>query len=197
MLFLPVAMGLKPILSGMKIKEYTMTTEDYFRIGSILKTKGLKGELHIYVDFDGLENIKFTTIFIEITGKRVPYFVTSIKYLQKNAAYLVLEDVDTIEKASLLVKKNIYLPIKLKPKKKKSEFTLMDLLGFTAVDEDEGELGEITDVHEYPKQFIATVTYKNCEVLFPLNEEIIKGIDVVKGIVLVNLPDGLLDIYLE
>lgn len=180
-----------------KIKEYSMTTEGYFRIGTILKPKGLKGELHIYVDFESLENIKFTTIFIEISGRLVPYFVSSIKYLQKNAAYLVLEDVDTIEKALLLVRKHVFLPDKLKPKKKKGEFTLLDLAGFTAVDEDEGELGEITDVHEYPKQFIATVNYKNREVLFPLNEEIIKSIDVVKGIVLVNLPEGLLDIYLD
>jgi 16S rRNA processing protein RimM len=174
-----------------------METADYFRIGTILKPKGLKGELHIYADFEGLENIKFNTIFIEITVKLVPFFLSSLKYLKKNAAYLVLEDVDTIEKASLLVKKHIYLPNKLKPKRKKSEFTLFDLVGFTAVDTDEGELGEITEVNEYPQQILASVNYKNCEVLFPLNEEIIKSIDVVKGIVLVDLPEGLLDVYLD
>jgi 16S rRNA processing protein RimM len=174
-----------------------MTTEDCFRIGSVLKTKGLKGELNVYIDFDGIEDIKFNTVFLELAGKLVPFFVSSIKYLQKNAAYLVLEDVDTIEKASPLARKDIYLPNKLKPKKKKTEFTLMDLVGFTAIDEDEGELGVITDVQEYPKQFIATVNYKNCEVLFPLNEDIIKSIDVVKEIVLVDLPEGLLDIYLD
>ena len=174
-----------------------MTTEECFRVGSILKPKGLKGELHLYVDFEGLENIKFNTLFIDTAGKLVPYFVASIKYLQKNAAYLVLEDVDTIEKASLLVRKNIYLPNKLKPKKKKQEFTLMDLKGFTAIDENEGELGVISDIHQYPQQLIAAVTFKNCEVLFPLNEEIIKGIDLVKEIVTVDLPEGLLDIYLD
>jgi 16S rRNA processing protein RimM len=34
-------------------------------------------------------------------------------------------------------------------------------------------------------------------VLFPLNEEIIIAIDVVKEIVTVDLPEGLLDIYLD
>jgi 16S rRNA processing protein RimM len=174
-----------------------MEIEDCFRVGSILKPKGLKGELHLYVDFEGLEDIKFTTIFVETAGKLVPYFIGSVKYLQKNAAYLILEDVDTIEKASLLVRKNIYLPKKLKPKKKKQEFTLKDLKGFTAVDINEGELGEITAIHEYPQQLIAAVTFKNCEVLFPLNEETIKGIDVVKEIVSVDLPEGLLEIYLD
>lgn len=174
-----------------------MTTDDCFRIGSILKPKGLKGELHIYVDFDGIESVKFNTVFVETAGKLVPYFVESIKYLQKNAAYLFLEDVNTIEKAATLAKKDIYLPNKLKPKKKEAEFTLFDLVGFTAIDDYEGELGKITDVQEYPQQILATVTYKNCEVLFPLNEEIIKGIDVVKEIVRVDLPEGLLDIYLD
>jgi 16S rRNA processing protein RimM len=81
---------------------------------------------------------------------------------------LNLEDVDTIEKAAMLVKKDIYLPNKVKPKKKKEEFTLKDVKGFIAVD-----------------------------VLFPLNESIIQGIDRVKNIVTVDLPEGLLDIYME
>ncbi len=174
-----------------------MKIEDCFRIGSVLKTKGLKGEMQLYVDFDGLEAVNFNALFIEIGGKLAPFFVESIKYQQKNAAYLYLEDVDTIEKAAPLVKKDIYLPNKLKPKKKKSDFTLKDLKGFTAIDENEGELGEITAIHEYPQQLIAAVTYKNCEVLFPLNEEIIKGIDVVSEIVTIDLPEGLLEIYLD
>jgi len=174
-----------------------MASDDHFRIGSILKTRGLKGELQLYVDFEDMELIDFNAIFIDIAGKLVPYFVESVKYPQKNTAYLYLEDIDTIDKASPLAKKDVYLLNKLKPKKKKTGFTLKDLLGFTAVDENEGELGKITAINEYPQQLVATLTYKNCEVLFPLNEEIIKGIDVVKNIVLVDLPEGLLDIYLD
>jgi 16S rRNA processing protein RimM len=171
--------------------------EGFFRIGTVLKTKGLKGELNFYIDFEGLEKIRFQAVFVDIAGKLVPYYIKSVKYPLKNTAVFLFEDVDTIEKASALVRKDIYLPNKLKPKKKKQEFTLLDLKGFMAIDEDEGELGIITDIHEYPKQLIAAVTYKNCEVLFPLNEEIIKGIDVVSEIVTVDLPEGLLDIYLD
>ncbi len=174
-----------------------MKIEDSFRIGTILKTKGLKGEVQLYVDFDNLGDIEFDALYIDMAGKLVPYFVESIKYHPNNSAYLFLEDVDTIEKASKLVKRDVYLPNKLKPKKKKSDFTLLDLKGFTAIDINEGELGEISSIQELPQQFIATVNYKDCEVLFPLNEDIIKSIDVVKGIVLIDLPDGLLDIYLD
>jgi 16S rRNA processing protein RimM len=174
-----------------------MKIEDSFKIGSIIKTKGLKGELQMYAGFENLDLVDFNAVFIDLAGKLVPYFLESIKYQQNNIAYIFLEDVDTIEKAAKLVKKDVYLPNKLKPKKKAGDFTLMDLLGFIAIDEDEGELGRITNIQELPQQLIATVNYKDCEVLFPLNEEIIKGIDVVKGIVRVDLPEGLLDIYLD
>ncbi|RFZ92602.1 16S rRNA processing protein RimM [Mucilaginibacter conchicola] len=174
-----------------------MKTEEHFRIGSVLKTKGLKGEMVMYVDFDDIDRVKFNSVFIEIAGKLVPYFISSIKYLQNNQAYLNLEDVDTVEKAALLAKKDIYLPNKLKPKKKKEEFTLKDLKGFFVIDETHGELGEIDDIIEYPQQLIASVYYNNKEVLFPLNVEIIKGIDVEEEEVYVDLPEGLLDIYLE
>ncbi|RYE12395.1 MAG: hypothetical protein EOP51_31640, partial [Sphingobacteriales bacterium] len=111
-----------------------MKVEDCFRIGSILKTKGLKGEMQLYVDIDGLNAIKFKSVFIDMAGKLVPYFVKSIKFPMAGTVYLNLEDVDTIEKASVLVKKNIYLLNKFKPKKKEEDFTLKDLKGFTAVD---------------------------------------------------------------
>ncbi|GAA4100225.1 ribosome maturation factor RimM [Mucilaginibacter panaciglaebae] len=175
-----------------------MKIQDCFRIGSVLKTKGLKGEMQLYVDFDGLEDIAFQTIFIEIAGKLAPFFVQSIKYHNhNNQAYLYLEDVDTVEKAAALTKKDIYLPNKLKPAKSEEDFTLFDLEGFMVVDEDEGELGIITEINEYPQQLMATVIYQDAEVLFPLNEDIITGIDQVKEILYVDLPEGLLDIYLE
>src|ERR1700743_2973560 len=174
-----------------------MKIEDCFRIGTVLKTRGLKGELQLYVDFDGLADIDITAIFIDMAGKLIPYFVESIKYPQKNTAYIYLEDIDTIEKATPLAKKDVYLSNKQKPKAKKSEFTLKDLLGFTAIDENEGELGKIDAINEFPQQLVASVTYKNCEVLFPLNEEIITGIDVVKSLVYVDLPEGLLELYLD
>lgn len=174
-----------------------MKIDDCFKVGSIIKTRGLKGELQFYVDEDALPDIKFNALFVDIAGKLVPYFVQSVKYTHGDTAWLYLEDVDTIDKAAKLAKKDLYLPKKLKPKKRKEEFTIMDLKGFLAIDVDEGELGEIVEIQELPQQYIATVHYQNKEVLFPLNEQIITGIDEVKGIVMVDLPEGLLDIYLD
>jgi 16S rRNA processing protein RimM len=119
-----------------------------------------------------------------------------IKYPQANTAYLYLEGVDHIDKAAPLAKKDVYLSNELMPEKDPDNFTLMDLEGFIAIDETHGELGEITDVTEYPQQIIATVHYKYRDVLFPLNTEFIKGIDIEGGEIYLDLPEGLLDVYL-
>jgi 16S rRNA processing protein RimM len=174
-----------------------MKTEDTFRIGSLMKTRGLKGEFQLYVDFDGLEDIKFDAVFIDVAGKLVPFFVKSIKYPLPNTGYLNLDGVDTIEAAAKLVKKDVFLPNTLKPEVDEEEFTLMDLEGFMAIDETHGELGEILEVNEYPQQIIATVNYNNKEVLFPLNGATIKGIDMEGEEVYLDLPEGLLDVYMD
>jgi len=173
-----------------------MNIEDYFRVGTITKARGLKGELQLYVDFDGLDDINFHAVFIDVAGKLVPYFIQSIKYPMANTAYLYLEDVDHIDKTVQLVKRDVYLPNQLKPVKSEGDFTLLDLKGYIAIDEKQGELGEIIDILEYPQQIIATVHYNNREILFPLNETFIKGIDMETGEVYLDLPDGLLDVYL-
>jgi len=75
------------------------------------------------------------------------------------------------------------------------DFSYMDLKGYIATDRTHGELGEIIEVNEYPQQFVATVHYKFTDVLFPLNEDIIVEIDEDEGTILLDLPDGLLEIY--
>lgn len=58
-------------------------------------------------------------------------------------------------------------------------------------------MGEILEVKEYPQQFLATVNYKETEVLIPLNEAFILEIDMDKKVVKFDLPEGLLELYME
>jgi 16S rRNA processing protein RimM len=172
-----------------------MKQEDSFYIGYITKTKGLKGEVQIYFEFDQFDELEFDAIFLEISGKLVPFFVSSYKLHSNKTGYFYFEDVDTIEKAEKLLKKKIYLPNSKKPEREADEFYYTDLKGFIVQDEKHGELGEITDVHEYPQQYIAVVPYKFTEIMFPLNEDIILEIDEESSILKVSLPDGLIEVY--
>lgn len=174
-----------------------MKKEEGFYIGYFTKTKGLKGELQLYFEFDRYEDLDLDVIFVEINSKMVPFFVSEVKVYPNNTALFFLDDVDHIDKAQALVKKKAYMPAHKMPVRDEADFEFTDLKGFMVHDENEGELGEIIEVNEYPQQFVATINHKGKEILFPLNEDFILEIDDEEKVLYVELPEGLLDIYLK
>lgn len=172
-----------------------MTIEDSFYIGYISKTRGLKGELQLFFEFEDYEELEIDVIFVEINKKLVPYFVDTLKLQKNSTAYVTLEDVDHIDKAQDLVRKKVYLPNDKLPERDPDDFRYTDLVGYIVIDEVHGELGEITQVQEMPQQFIATVDMDSTELLFPLTDELILGIDAEEAILEVRLPDGLVELY--
>lgn len=174
-----------------------MTHEEAFYIGYFTKTKGLKGELQLYFEYDEPGLLDLDVIFAEMNGKMVPFFVSAFKMQPNNTGNIYLDDIDHIDKAQPLLKKKVYLPISKMPNRDDDDFHYTDLVGFIVTDETHGELGEILEVNEYPQQFVATVSYQEKEIMFPLNDDMIVEIDEDASTLLVNLPDGLLDIYLS
>ena len=138
----------------------------------------------------------FDVLFIEIEKKLVPFFVETTKILENSTAYLFLEDIDHIDRAQSLVRKKVYLSNELLPERDPEDFRITDLKGFEVHDQEYGILGPIGEIHEYPQQHVASLTYREREILFPLNEETIDFIDVENNILEVTLPEGLIDLYL-
>jgi 16S rRNA processing protein RimM len=174
-----------------------MKIEDCFYVGYITKAKGLKGEVQIFLEYPAPADLKFDSVFLEINGKLVPYFVSSYKLRPNQTGNFFFDDVDTIEKAEKLIRKKVYLPNSVMPEKDPEDFSWFDLKGYIVHDEHYGELGEIIEVHEYPQQYVAVVPFRFREIMFPLNDEIVQSIDEEKGTLQVILPDGLVDVYLN
>ncbi len=174
-----------------------MNKEEAFYIGYVTKTKGLKGEVQVYFEFEDYKLLDLDVLFADMNGKMVPFFVGTHKLYPNQTGLFYFDDIDHIDKAQALVKKKIYLPLSKMPERDEEDFTYNDLKGFTVIDETHGELGEIIAVNEYPQQFVATVLFKEKEILFPLNEDLIVEIDDEKKILSVDLPEGLLDLYLN
>lgn len=174
-----------------------MEIKDCFHIGYISKTRGLKGELQLFFEFEDYKALSFDLLFLEIDKKLVPFFVEKSKIHDNSTAYLVLEEVDHIDKAQALLRKQVYLPNELKPQRDPDDFRITDLRGFVVHDRQHGVLGEIREIHEYPQQYVASVLHGNKEILFPLNEDVIDFIDAGQQILQVTLPDGLVDLYIN
>ena len=174
-----------------------MTIEESFYIGYVSKTRGLKGEVQLFFEFEDYDELDFDVIFLEVNKKLVPYFVDTIKLQKNSTAYATFEDVDHIDKAQALVRRKMYLPNDKMPERDPDDFRWTDLVGFLVIDEEHGELGEIIEVREMPQQFIATVDMDGKDLMFPLSEDLILDIDAEEEIIEVDLPEGLVDLYKE
>lgn len=170
----------------------------YFPIGYISKTKGLKGEVHLkYSVENAAKYLDTESVFLEIDRKPVPFFVLSLRVQPgKNTGSLLLEDVDSVEEARKLLGKQVYLPDAARIKEDEvSSYTSLE--GFRVNDHRLGPLGFIEKVHTYPQGQVAAIRYKNKEVLFPLNEDFILKTDKQNRRLFVDLPEGLIEIYLD
>lgn len=174
-----------------------MTIEESFYIGYVSKTRGLKGEVQLFFEFEDYEDLVLDVVFLEVNKKLVPYFVDFLKLHNNSTAYATFEDVDHIDKAQAIVRRKMYLPNDKMPERDPDDFRYTDLVGFTVIDEEHGELGTITDVQDMPQQFIATVDMDGKELMFPLSEDLILDINIEEEIIEVDLPEGLVDLYKE
>jgi 16S rRNA processing protein RimM len=124
-----------------------MKIEDCFYIGYITKTKGLKGEVQVYFEYDEPANLPLDSVFAEINGKLVPFFISTYKLQNNQTGNFYFDDIDTIEKAQTLIRKKLYLLNSLKPVRDDDEFLITDLKGFMVHDQTVGELGQLFPIN--------------------------------------------------
>ena len=184
-----------------------MTLDECYELGYVIKPHGYRGEIMIFLDVDDpFEYATLASVFVQMNQQLVPFVVKQIQVLGEKRgqaqALLKLEDVNTGEQAAALKGCALYLPLDSLPSLGEDEeghpqFYFHEIIGFTIVDHQLGPLGVITNVYALEHQELIAMEYQRKEVLIPLNDEIVTGIDRDTCQVAVNLPDGLLDVYLE
>lgn len=168
----------------------------YFKIGKLAASTGLKGELVLQHSLGGKTSLKgLEAIFLEEKKDSfIPYFIQSAKIRSENETILKLEGIDVVESARKLTPKEVWL-VEDDFKKFAAKSSPISLLGFTLVDDEGREIGEIIEVIEQPHQLLCTVMVGVKEALIPVHGESLEKIDKKNKKVHVIIPDGLLDIY--
>lgn len=173
-----------------------MELDDYFEVGYIIKTHGLKGEVGVHLDVANPQDYADVDGFLlPINGELIPYFIERIR-INGDKAIVKFEGIDRIEEAQPLVKKTIYMPEDQLDELEEDEFYYHDIIGHNVVDEKLGTLGIVSTVYTQAHQDLLSMTYKEKEVLIPISPEHVHKADHSKKELYVSLPDGLLEIYL-
>lgn len=174
-----------------------MTKDKCFYVGRIVKTHGLKGEVTLRIDneqFDDIEELNY--FLLDVNDNLIPFFIEDIAY-HSNKAFVLFQDLKTLEAASRLVGNSAYLPIELLPEKDGNDFYSHEVVDFLVIDEAKGELGKVREIIEYPTQSLMQIVINEKEVLIPIHDDIIKDVDREGRKIVVKAPDGLIDMYLE
>lgn len=170
---------------------------NYFNIGKLSAVYGTDGEFILKHSLGKRTALKdITAVFIEDRKNSFfPYFVQNARAKDTEHVYIKLEGIDTRESARNLLQKGIYLEEK-DFKGLASSSAPLSLLGFQVTDKVHGPLGAIEEIIEMPLQVLARVMYREKEMLLPINEQTLVKIDQKQQTVQLDLPEGLLDIYL-
>ena len=107
------------------------------------------------------------------------------------------EDLNSIEQVETLVGAEVYLPLTELPELDEDQYYYHELIGFEVIDEVLGLIGPVQIIYDLETQDLLGVTHQGKEVLIPIQDGIISKVDKAAKKVYCQLPEGLLDIYLE
>ena len=167
-------------------------------LGYIVRTHGTNGNVVIFLDVDYPEDYEdLDAVYVEIRGELVPYFISNFNLQKQANAIVSFEDVNTIEKGQALVGSSLYLSLDELNELGEEEFYYHEIKGYTVVDETKGELGIVREVYSLNGQDLIAMDYQGNEILIPTSEEIVLRADKENKKLIVNLPEGLLEVYLD
>ena len=175
-----------------------ITRDELIAIGRYNKPHGVAGEISatIDVDMDTLQGL--SCLVTDIDGIFVPFFVNACRPKSQETVLLTIDGIDNEKEVSRLVNHDIYaLKRDYRQECLDSDadgFPLDYFIGFELHDSDGERVGEITDVDEQTENAIFIVDREGAELMVPATDELIVEFDLDKKVMVMDLPQGLLDL---
>lgn len=164
------------------------------KLGKIVGTFGIKGELKIYP----LTNFKemfldFDYLFLATEKDLLKVDVVKAR-IQKNTVIILFDGIDSINQAQDFIGRDILIEESSLPELDETEEYVYKLLGMKVYLENNELLGSISDVFDNGAHGIYEIKDENGkEILIPVLDETIISRDFDEGKMVVRLLPGLLD----
>ncbi len=173
-----------------------MEHKDLFYFGKVLRPKGYHGEIKMTLDVDDPSGYStLDAMVIERKRQLIPFIIERFR-LEGNKATVKLESIDDEPSAEALAGCSVYLPLSILPKLEGNRFYYHEVEGFSVSDLRSGKKGRLTRIIDLPANPLFEIDFGGNEVLVPINDDIIKKVDREKKNIDIEVPEGLLEIYL-
>lgn len=175
-----------------------MDKKDCFYVGKIVKKYSFKGELLAKLDSDEPEIYEdMESVFVELRNNLVPFFIESSQLHKSELLRIKFEDVDSEQDADSLLQCALYLPLEFLPKLEDDKFYFHEIIGFQVEDVNFGKVGIVKSINDSTAQALFEIDRDGIEILIPMNDAFIKKVDKKKKLILVETPEGLIELYLQ
>jgi 16S rRNA processing protein RimM len=174
-----------------------MRKEDCFYLGKIAKKFSFKGEVLIYLDTDEPELYEnMESVFVEFNKNLVPFFIENSSLHKNDFLRVQFEEVDSEEEADSIIGCEVYLPLSMLPKLEGNKFYFHEVIGFEIEDKRLGIFGKIVSINDTTAQPLFEVLNGEVEMLIPMVDHFLVKIDRENKKVVMDLPEGLVEMYL-
>ena len=165
----------------------------HFRIGQIVNTQGLKGEVRVYPYVDDINRVDELENFYLDKNFNQEFEVERVRY-KGNMVIMKIKGVDSVEMAERLKTKNLYVSRENSVDLDEDEFFIADLIGldvFTVAGE---KVGTLKDVLQYSANDVYVVKGDNDkEYLIPSTLKFVPEINIEEKKMIIDPIKGMLD----
>lgn len=174
-----------------------MNLKEFYSIGYIRRTIGIKGEMGILLDVDTPS--RYNGIDALILVKNGVESTVELEQSKVRGTELVIKikGTNNPEDAKKFVSSTVMLPLTALPKLNDKQFYFHEIPGFKVVDEVHGEIGTVKEVMERSVQPVVIIKQGYEEILIPITDHIIQKVDRENKTLFIKAPEGLIDLYLK
>jgi len=174
-----------------------LNKSDYIAVGIVQKTFGIGGECIVKLFKASVEDIlEMESVFLDIDGGLVPFFIEHARRKGKDKVQLKFKEIKSEERAEEFLQTKVYFDTSLLLDQE-DEIEPDYLIGFEVFDKEFGKVGILKDIHEYSNNVVMAIDRDGTEILVPYNDDFILKLESKKKIITLDLPEGLLDLYLN
>ena len=165
--------------------------QEVYKIGIIGKAHGVKGELSIQIDDDVFDRVDAEYLVLDIDGILVPFFIEEYRFRNDTVCLVKFCDIDTQQRAQELTGCDVYFPRALAEEGEEMP-SLASLIGLCIVDTSSKKaIGRIAAIDDTTQNILFELEDGT---LIPASDELIESININKKEIIMNIPNGLLDI---
>jgi 16S rRNA processing protein RimM len=170
-------------------------TSDLLLVGQVARAHGNKGEVivNLATDFPAQRFVVGNVLIVEHGGKTVERRIAAVRF-QQGRPIVALDGIVTMNDAEALAGADLKVPASALAPLPARTYYRHDLVGCEVKDTAGRVIGRVTDVEGPLEQSRLVVASDRGELLIPMVDEICVKVDPAAKVIVVDPPEGLLEL---